>query len=137
LSRVINPDSVGKERNQLVKSVVVALRVLMSQEKADEHTYDLAAYIILALRKIADSIDLSVVAWEKRGYWVKADRFRIEWMWTGEMSEAMRNALYQNDLGSIASNSAKIASKLHGVKVPVNHRMGTPWVGAWDLLQSK
>ncbi|RJP49310.1 MAG: hypothetical protein C4586_07630, partial [Anaerolineaceae bacterium] len=81
MSRVINPDSVGKERTRLTKSIVLCIRELAKQAEVTSETKDQAAFIALALQAIADGIDVSVVAWEKRDYWVKADKFRMEWMW--------------------------------------------------------
>ncbi len=83
MSRVINPDSVGKERTRLTKSIVLCIRELAKQSDVTAETKDQAAYIALALQAIADGIDVSVAAWEKRDYWVKADKFRMEWMWAG------------------------------------------------------
>ena len=135
LSSVINPDGVGKERVQLTRAVVLALRELMQQNEADERTRDLAAFISLALEAIHATIDTSVTAWEKRGYWLKADRFRMEWAWTEKFGQAIRKALAADDWGAVAMNAAQVAEKLKDVKVPQRHRLGTPWEGAWKKLQ--
>ncbi len=135
LSRVINPESAGKERNQLMRAVALALRELMKQTEADAVTRDLAAFITLALAEIAGSIDPSVAAWEKRGYWVKADRFRMEWDWAGRLGTAMHKALDNEDWLVVAQVSAQVAVKVNDTKLPQHHRLGTPWVGAWQRLQ--
>jgi len=75
---VINTENAGKERTQLTRAVVLALRELMRQTETNRETQDLAAFIVLALENIAATIDSSVEAWEKRGYWLKADRFRMD-----------------------------------------------------------
>jgi len=137
LSRVINPDSSGKERTKLTKSIVKAIRQLMIQTKPDQNTRDLAAYIILGLEDIYKSIDISVLAWEKRGYWVKADRFRIDWEWTLQFSKQMREALVNEDWAQIALMAAKTAQKFNNVKIAVNNRIGEPWVDAYKNLQKK
>ena len=136
MSRVINPNALGKERDRLSKEVVLALRELAQQASTGPQTYDLAAFIASALQGIADTIDPSVQAWEKRGYWVKADRFRMEWMWTGQYAKDFRIALLADDWAQVAMLSAKIGGKFSGVKIPVRHRMGQPWVGAWNKLKS-
>ena len=84
MGRVINPDSSGKERTKLTKSIVKAIRQLMNQSRPDQITKDLAAFIAIGLQDIYLTVDVSVEAWEKRGYWVKADRFRLDWEWTKE-----------------------------------------------------
>ncbi len=137
MSRVINPDSSGKERTKLTKSIVKAIRQLMIQTKPDQNTRDLAAYIILGLEDIYKSIDISVLAWEKRGYWVKADRFRIDWEWTLQFSKQMREALVNEDWAQIALMAAKTAQKFNNVKIAVNNRIGEPWVDAYKNLQKK
>ena len=137
MSRVINPDSVGKERAHLTKSVVLALRTLAKQTEVDEETRDLAAFIALALLRIDTTIDISVQAWEKRGYWVKADKFRMEWMWAKQLGEQMRAAVLGGDWGAVAMLSAQVGQKLVKVQVPEKHRLGTPWVGAHALLDKQ
>jgi len=134
LSRVINPESAGKERTQLVKAIVLALRELMRQTEPNEHSRDLAAFIALALLKISDTVESSVAAWEKKGYWVKADRFRMEWLWTGRLGSQMRKAVLEEDWATIALVAAQVGGKFNNVDVPVRHRLGEPWQGAWQTL---
>lgn len=135
MSRIINPDSAGRERNLLIKAVVLALRELAQQKQPTQESHDLAAFIALALLNIADTIDASVAAWEKRGYWVKADRFRMDWRWTGQLGEQIRQALLHEDWGQIAMLSAQVGEKLQKVTVSPAHRMGRPWEGAWKKLR--
>ena len=133
MSRVINPDSVGKQRNKLVRLVALTVRELLRQQEPNDETRDMAIFIILSLDGIADSIDPSVEAWEKRGYWVKADRFRMEWVWTKKMADEMRKALLVEDWGSIAICAVQIAQQpqISKIKISPKHRMGTPWVDSW------
>jgi len=109
LGRVINPESAGKERTRLTRATVLALRELMRQSQPDSKTRDLAAFIALALEAVAATIDASVDAWEKRGYWVKADRFRMEWYWSEQLGRAMRQAVLAEDWPTIALTAAQVA----------------------------
>jgi hypothetical protein len=59
----------------------------MRQGAPDHETKDMVAFIILALKEISSGIDQSVAAWEKRGYWVKADKYRLEWQWAGAVAQ--------------------------------------------------
>lgn len=136
MGRVINPDGAGKDRTALTRSVVLAIRELVKQNETNQQTLDLAAYIALALDAIAATIDSSVAAWEKRGYWLKSDRFRMEWAWTITLGQNMRKAVLQQDWAMVAVTTAQIAEKLRKVEVPQRHRLGTPWVGAWDRLSA-
>ena len=134
---LINPESAGKQRTQLTRSIVIAVRELARQTEPGAASRDLAAFIALALQTIAEGIDVSVAAWEKRGYWVKADRFRMDWSWTGQYASKMKEAVLSDDWGTIAMLSMQTAQKLGKIQVSDNHRLGKPWVGAFEQLNGK
>ena len=134
MSRVINPDSTGKQRTQLSKAIVLAVRELARQKDVTDQTRDLAAFIAIALQIIADGIDVSVTAWEKRDYWIKADKFRMEWAWAGQIAGKMRASVLSEDWATVAVLSAQTAQKLAKVQVSENHRLGKPWVGSFKQL---
>lgn len=131
---MINPDSVGKERTRLTKSIVLCIRELAKQSDVTAETKDQAAYIALALQAIADGIDVSVAAWEKRDYWVKADKFRMEWMWAGQVAAKMKTAVLTDDWAMIAMLMPQIAQRFNKIEVSDNHRLGKPWASAYQLL---
>jgi len=137
MSPIINPESAGKERTQLTKAIVLAVRELAKQTEVTNEAKDLAAFIALALKSISEGIDVSVAAWEKRGYWVKADRFRMDWMWTGQYADKMKSAIIADDWGIVATTSAQIAQKFNKIVVSDNHRLGKPWAGAYGQLNGK
>lgn len=135
MGRVINPDSAGKERTQLTKAIVLAIRELAKQTETGAEFRDLAAFIALSLEQIAEGIDVSVAAWEKRGYWVKADKFRMEWLWCGTYAEKMKTALLSEDWAGVAMVMTQTAQKFARVQVPAGNRLGRPWQGAWEELR--
>jgi hypothetical protein len=134
LSRVINPESAGKDRTRLTKAIVLAIRELAKQSEPTPASRDLAAFISLALSAIAGGIDTSVAAWEKRDYWVKADKFRMEWMWAGVTAAKMKSAVLADEWGAVAMLLPQIAGKLGKIQVSDNHRLGRPWEGAYKKL---
>jgi hypothetical protein len=131
LARVINFESAGKERNRLVRLVSYALRELMLRKTIDPETKDLAAFVTLSLERIGNTIDNSVNAWEKRGYWVKADHFRNEWKWSIEISQQMKQALIVEDWGQFRQQLALVAGKLSHIKIPKRRNRDKPWNGLW------
>jgi hypothetical protein len=137
MSRIVNPDSTGKQRTQLSKAIVLAVRELAKQTDVTTETRDLVAFIAVALETISEGIDSSVAAWEKRDYWVKADKFRMEWAWAKSASEKMRAAVLSDDWATAAMLSAQIAQKFSKIQVSENHRLGKPWVGAFKQLRAK
>ena len=131
---IINPESAGKERTQLSKGIVLAIRELAKQSDTGAEARDMAAFISVALTQISSGIDVSVAAWEKRGYWVKADKFRMEWIWAGLYADKMKLAVLADDWAAVAAVMAQVAQKLAKIDVPAGHRLGKPWVGAWKQL---
>ena len=134
MSRLINPDSVGKERTRLSKSIVLCIRELATQNQVTLETKDQAAFIALALQSIAEGIDSSVAAWEKRDYWVKADKFRMEWLWAGQYAAKLKDAVLSDDWATIATMLPAIAQKFNKIEVATNHRLGKPWTNSYKLL---
>jgi hypothetical protein len=112
------------------------MRELAKQGRVTPEAKDQAAFIALALKSISEGIDASVAAWEKRDYWVKADKFRMEWMWAGQAAEKLKIALSKDDWATIATLMPQLAQKFSKVVVSDNHRLGTPWVGAFKQLGS-
>jgi hypothetical protein len=134
LGRIIKTGSAGKDRLLLEKGIVIAIRELAKQTSTDKTTYDLVAYIVISLIAIGDTIDESVVAWEKRGYWVKADKYRMEWSWSTRMGEELKKAAIAEDWGNVAQITAQVTQKMSKVNVSPRNRLGTPWIGSWERL---
>ncbi|MBQ4512552.1 MAG: hypothetical protein II969_06140 [Anaerolineaceae bacterium] len=137
MSRVINSESAGKDRTRLSKVIVIAIRELLRQKEPSDLSRDLIACILMSLDGIYDTVDASVEAWEKRGYWLKADRFRMDWQWTKLLADQMRPLVLSENYGELIPLMVQVLQALDSVKVSDNHRLGTPWVGAWKELTEK
>ncbi|MBT3321367.1 MAG: hypothetical protein HN392_03685 [Anaerolineae bacterium] len=139
MSRIINPNSAGKERTKMTRALALAVRELAKTDPSKNdgqlnEARDLAAFIALALEAVAETVEPSVAAWEKRNYWVKADKFRMEWAWAGRLSKEMRTAALEEDWMSVAPIAMQVAMKLQKIKISDKHRMGRPWQGSWGKL---
>lgn len=137
MGRVINLQGAGKDRKRLTREVVLALQELIRQIEPNAQTRDLAAFISINLEAISQTIDLSVAAWEKRGYWVKADRFRLEWAWSERLARVLKEDVLVENWPGVAVTAAQVGEKLSQVRLPEHHRLGTPWVGSWEKLKNK
>ena len=124
-------------RNRLTKSIVLSIRKMMQKGQPDKESLDMAAYIVLALEKIEESVDSSATAWEKRDYWLKADRFRMEWSWAEGCRLSLEKAVLSQDWGIIASELILVAQHFNKVEVSEKNRLGEPWVGAFKVLISR
>jgi hypothetical protein len=136
VSRIIKTSTPGKERDQLSKAIVVTIREFMRQSKPDDNTRDMIAFIILALREIAEGIEKSVAAWEKRDYWVKADKYRMDWLWVTPAEKALSKAFQAEDWAEIAGQLVSLMGRFNSIKVSDKHRMGKPWIGAYQEYRS-
>ena len=110
----------------------MAIRELGLQNDVNDTTRDLVAFVGLSLLQINHLVDESVSAWEKRGYWLKADRFRMDWIWTADVGRKLVDALGKEDWIQIAALIGKTAEKLKDVHVPQHHKLGKPWEGVWS-----
>ena len=137
MTTIKGSESGATARNRMSKSIVLAIRLLMRQNAPDASSRDLAAYVVLALEKISDSVETSAAAWEKRDYWLKADRFRQEWAWCEPGADALAKALRADDWMSAARQLAVIGQRLSAVEVSENNRLGEPWIGAWETFQRR
>ena len=124
-------------RNRLTKSIVLAIRKLMQKGQPDRESQDMAAFVVLALEKIEESVDSSATAWEKRDYWLKADRFRMEWSWVEGRRFSLEKAVLSQDWGNIASELIQVAQHFNTIEVSEKNRLGEPWVGAFKALSSR
>ncbi len=134
MSRLIKTGSASKDRILLEKGIILAIRELSKQSGMDDSTRDLLAYIALSLFAIRETIDESVAAWEKRGYWIKADRYRMEWSWAGNWGEEMKQAILSEDWATVAKITAQVTQKMSKVKIAQRNRLGTPWTGSYQKL---
>ena len=137
MSRLINSESAGKDRTRLTKIVVIAIRELLRQKEPSDLSRDLIACILMSLDGIYETVDASVEAWEKRGYWLKADRFRMDWQWTKLLADQMRPLVFAENYGELIPLMVQVLQALDSVKVSENHRLGTPWTGAWAQIKEK
>ena len=137
MSRIVNSESAGKDRTRLTKVVVISVRELLRQQEVSDLSRDLIACVLRSLDAIYETIDASVAAWEDRGYWVKADHFRMEWQWTKIIADKMRPLVYEENYGELIPLMVQVMQALQSVKVSENHRLGTPWVCQWQLLMAE
>jgi hypothetical protein len=114
----------------------LAIRELAKQSGIDDSTRDLLAYIALSLKAIGETIDESVAAWDKRDYWLKADRYRMEWAWAGNWGNEMKQAILTEDWAVVANITAKVTQKLSNVKIAERNRLGSPWAGSYQKLKT-
>jgi hypothetical protein len=136
VGRVINIENPGKERTSLIRNLNLAVYEFSKENQSPIQKSDLTAFMALTLSAISRTVERSVQAWEKRGYWLKADRFRLEWMWTESLGKALREALIGEQWNTVDQTVKKISERLIGVELPKRAPKIFPWVGAYDKFLS-
>ena len=132
MSRIVSTQSLGTQRTRLSKSIVLAIREILKKQVFDQEVKEMAAYIVIALMAINETIDAAIVPWEKRGYWVKADRFRLDWEWATKLSTKLKDEINNNNWDEVIPVLIEIGLKFNKIQVSERHRMGQPWVGALE-----
>ena len=134
MSRIIQTESGGKLRNHLMMSLIPVLKALEMKKEVDAGAKDMIAFLVICLEKISSTIEESILAWEKRGYWVKADHFRLEWEWAHKHSKGLRMILIQENWLEIPPILADISMKCKTISHSKRFK-GIPWDGAYSILE--
>ena len=138
MTRLIRTESGATLRNKLLKTIAIMIRELGKQNSVDNSTKDMIALIVHSLQRIAETNEEAITAWEKRDYWLKADRFRLEWEWAQKTAGQLQDALLKDNWAMIASVIPIIAAKCRKIKLNAKSSSLSIWVGAYDnLIKSK
>jgi hypothetical protein len=137
MARIIRPDSPARARASLVAAIRAALADVGAGGDPDE-VRDRLAYAGLALRELERSTERTAQAWERRGYWLKVDRFRREWSWAGQGAAAIVVRLVEGDLEGAQSAAGALIPRLPPVSGAVSPKAPAKrWAGAFARLQSE
>jgi hypothetical protein len=131
---VINLNAPGKTRSQHMRTLAELLRRLASKPSVDEEAKDMAAAMVFLLRDIDEGIDVSTLAWEKRDYWLKADRFRIEWEWAGQAAADIEDLIRNEAWDLLPRLMMDLFPRFASIRIKRLTRKPELWRGAYDQL---
>jgi hypothetical protein len=94
----------------------------------------MAATIVFALMDIHDGVMQSAEAWEKRGYWVKAERFISEWAWAQETAANMDDVLRHEAWDLLPGLLMELFPRFDDIQVKSLTRKPDEWRGAYRRL---
>lgn len=134
MSRVVNVESVGAQRQRLRRTIAEALRHLMAKRELDEEARDLTALIVFCLRDIDEGIEQTTAAWEKRDYYLKADRFRQEWLWVAPAADEIEKLLRQGAWDRLPAALARLLGHFSDITVNKMVRSNGLWQGCYKRL---
>ncbi|MDX1600597.1 MAG: hypothetical protein R3191_03680 [Anaerolineales bacterium] len=135
MTRVFRPESGSSKRNRMLRQIATALRYAVDGSPTQEETWDLLAFVVLCLHEIESTVEQAAEAWERRDYWVKADRYRHTWSWVHTSARELENALAKSDVEAAMGAALDIAQAMDGAK-PYKARNKRPWQGAFDTWRA-
>lgn len=134
MSRIISTEGPGKIRNQHRRTIAEALRRLSMKQRPDDEARDLAALIVLCLYRIADTVERTTEAWEKRDYYLKADRFREGWRWVEPMADQLSAIIYEERWSELPDVLVQLMPHFSDITVKKLTRKPSLWKGAYKKL---
>ena len=134
MSRVINVNSPTKIRNHHRRTIAEILRHLSLKQTFDDEAKDMAAFIVFALQEMYDVSEQSAAAWEKRGYWMKAERFLRDWRWSIEMAANLDDVLRHEAFDLLPELIAGLFPRFADIQLKRMLRKPITWQGAYQKL---
>ena len=134
MSPVINLDSTGKQRNQIMRTGAEILRRLSQKSAIDTEVKDMLAMLVYCFREIEAGIDQSAQAWEKRDYWVKAEELRQRWSWPGDVADQIQAMIFQEDWNMLPALMVKLLPRFADIKITKLTRNESLWEGTYERL---
>lgn len=131
MSRIISTDGPGKARRYHRRTVAEAVRRISQKSQLDDETKDLAALIAHSLLEIADTVDRTTEAWDKRDYYMKAERFREQWRWLEPLTDELGALMYEGRWQDLPSVLARLSPYFADVRVKRLTRSSRLWQGAY------
>ena len=110
------------------------MRHLSAKSVLDNEARDLVALILFCLRGIEDTVEQAAAAWEKRNYYLQADRFRWEWAWAGQMADRLAEVLRGQDWEELSVILGQLLPYFDDIKVARMTRSPSLWEGAYARL---
>ncbi len=134
MSRVIHIENPTQIRTQHRRLIAELLRRLIQKPQVDGEAKDMAAKIVYSLREIIESVDQSAKAWEKRGYWMKAERFLREWTWTAESAANIEDVLRHEAWDLLPGLLADLFPRFADIQLKSLKQPADLWQGAYKKL---
>lgn len=135
MGHVINTNTPGKRRNHHLRTIAEIMRRIGQRGgEVDAEVQDMAAMVLYCLREIDASIYDSIKAWEKRGYWSKADKFQDEWRWAHETAERLEDVLRYEDWPRLPEVFIGLLPRISTIEVKNMTRNPADWEGCYAQL---
>ena len=137
MSRIVNLNSPAKVRSQNLRTIAEVLRHVGAKTSFDAESKDMAASLVYSLHEINASIDQTANAWEKRGYWMKAERFMRKWTWSKEMAANLEDVIRNDAWDLLPDLLGQLLTYTADIQVKNMTRSKDTWQGAYKRLMAE
>lgn len=103
---------------------------MVTKRSLDGESRDMAAAIVLELDRINSTVETTCDAWEKRNYFLKADRFRLEWEWVQPAADRLREAIITDRWEQVPVELAALLPRFGDVRIAKLTRGPEAWDGS-------
>ena len=134
MSRVININNPTKRRNYNRRTIAELLRRLSKKPRIDDDAKDMISTIVFALRDISTGVEQTAAAWEKRDYWMKAERFVRQWEWAVEAAANIEDVIRNDAWDLMPELLADLFPRFADIQVKSMTRKPDVWQGAYGRL---
>lgn len=134
MARIINTNSPGKRRNAHLRTIAEILRRLSQEQEINQESKDMVATLVFCLRGIESTVEESMVAWEKRGYWKKSDEFQQKWWWASLLARSVEDMLRNEHWEKLPEMMMQLYAHVSDLKVNRLTRDPSAWQGAYQTL---
>jgi hypothetical protein len=131
LSRVVRAEPATRLRVRQLTLAALTVVGIGRPGLAPEELRDRLAFLALTLAQVLRSVEQTADAWEKRGYWVKSDRFRAEWGWLPDTLRKLSDLLAEQRLEEALRLAGELNDRLPAPSGSPRSTSGAIWSGAW------
>jgi hypothetical protein len=107
---------------------------MVSKRSFDQESQDLSALIVFSLRRLQEGVEQTTTAWEKRDYYLKADRFRLQWEWVDDAAYSLETALLLGQWDRVPELLASLFPRFTDITVAKYTRSPELWAGCYERL---
>ena len=136
MSRIIHTDSPARTRKKLLQALAAAWFYHKQEKTSQTEQLDLCAFTLLTINALLQSVDRSATAWEKRDYWLKADRMRNEWKWASRIHSQILTALKVNDIAAARNHLDSMTTHVKTITFSKTLLRSKLWEGAYKKWKS-
>lgn len=134
MARIINTNSPGKRRNAHMRTAAEIIRRLSQKPAVDRESKDMIAMLVFCLRGIDATVGESIVAWEKRGYWKKADDFQQKWWWSSLLARSIEELVSSENWDGLPDVMGRLFPHFSDINISKLTRDPNDWAGAYSKL---